>query len=105
MYSMEFCPKCGALLVMKKTKFGCPRCNYIAKGKVDMSIKEKINEKVEVAVVNEKEGEIQPITDYHCKKCGHNKSYFWILQMRSGDEPESKFYKCVKCKNIVRVDD
>lgn len=102
---MEFCPKCGALLVMKKTKAGCPRCGYSAKGKVDMEIKEKINEKSSVAVLNEKKENIHPITDWECKKCGHKRAYFWIRQMRSGDEPESKFYQCVKCKNTVRVDD
>lgn len=71
-----------------------------------MMMKEEVREHVAVAVVNEKdEGEVHPITDFVCKKCKHKKSYFWIRQMRSGDEPESKFYKCVKCKNTVRVDD
>jgi transcription factor S len=102
---MEFCPKCGALLMMKTKKFGCPRCDYTAKGKVEMKIKEKIEEKRSVAVVNEKQGEVNPITDYDCEKCGHKKAAFWIRQMRAGDEPESKFYKCTKCKNVVRVDD
>ena len=102
---MEFCPKCGAILMMKKTKAGCPRCSYTAKGKVNMEMKEKVKEQVIVAVVDEKVGEVHPITDFKCRKCGHNKSYFWIRQMRSGDEPESKFYKCIKCKNTTRVDD
>jgi len=91
--------------MMKNTKVGCPRCSYVAKGKVDMKIKEVIDEKVDVAVVSDKQADVYPVTDYDCIKCGHKKSYFWILQMRSGDEPESKFYKCVKCKNTVRVDD
>jgi transcription factor S len=102
---MDFCPKCGTILMMKKTKFGCPRCSYIAKGKIKMEIKEEIAKKAPVAVVNETEGEVYPITDFTCSKCGHKKAYFWIRQMRSGDEPESKFYRCVKCKNTVRVDD
>jgi len=102
---MEFCPKCGALLMMKKTKFGCPRCNYTAKGKIEIRTEEKMKDKQEIAVVEEKEGEVHPITDYDCDKCKNKKAYFWIRQMRSGDEPESKFYKCVKCKNVVRVDD
>lgn len=102
---MEFCPKCGALLMMKKTKFGCPRCNYTAKGKVDMKIKEKIEEKKPVAVITEKQAEVNPITDHVCEKCGNKKAAFWVRQMRSGDEAESKFYKCTKCKNVVRVDD
>ena len=102
---MEFCPKCGSILIKKKKNFGCSRCNYMTKGKIDMKIKEKINENTPVAVVNEKEAEIYPITDYKCEKCKNKKAYFWIRQMRSGDEPESKFYKCTKCKNVVRVDD
>tara|TARA_Y100000310_G_scaffold166108_1_gene165820 strand:- start:1617 stop:1925 length:309 start_codon:yes stop_codon:yes gene_type:complete len=102
---MEFCPKCNALLMMRKTKFGCPRCNYVSKGKINLKIKEEVNEQVLVAVVDEKEGEVHPITDYDCEKCSYKKAYFWIRQMRSGDEPESKFYKCIKCKNVVRVDD
>ncbi len=102
---MEFCPKCGALLIMKKTKAGCPRCSYTAKGKVDMEIKEEVCERVPVAVVDEKKSNVNPITDWDCRKCGGKRAYFWIRQMRSGDEAESKFYQCVKCGNTVRVDD
>ena len=70
-----------------------------------MQMTEKMDEKQRVAVVNEKGSEVHPITDYKCRKCGTKTSYFWIRQMRSGDESESKFYKCTKCKNTVRVDD
>lgn len=101
---MEFCPKCGALLMMKKTKAGCPRCSYVAKGKVNLEMKEEVNEAVPVAVVDEKGSNVNPITDWACLKCGAKRAYFWIRQMRSGDEAESKFYQCVKCKNTVRVD-
>jgi len=104
---MEFCPKCGAILMMKTKKFGCPRCNYIAKGSVSIKVTEEGNDRAAVAVVSEKNSDVHPITEYICEKgkCKSKKAYFWIRQMRSGDEPESKFYKCVKCKNVVRVDD
>jgi transcription factor S len=101
---MEFCPRCGSILIMKKKRFGCPRCNYITKQKINMEIKEELNESSPVAVVSDNEGEVYPITDYDCEKCGNKKAYFWLRQMRSGDEPESKFFKCIKCKNIVRED-
>lgn len=101
---MEFCPKCGAILMMKDTKVGCPRCSYVAKGKIDMKMKEEIHEAVPVVVVDEKESNVNPITDWDCKKCNSKRAYFWIRQMRAGDEAESKFYECVKCKNTVRVD-
>jgi len=102
---MEFCPKCGTLLMMKKSRAGCPRCNYVAKGKVDMKMTEEVDEAVPVVVVDEKIGNVNPITDWDCHKCGGKRAYFWIRQMRAGDEAESKFYQCVKCKNTVRVDD
>jgi transcription factor S len=102
---MEFCPKCGAMLIMKKTKAGCPRCNYMAKEKINMEIKKEIEETVPIAVINEKEANVNPITEWECRKCNHKRAYFWIRQMRAGDEAESKFYQCVKCKAIVRVDE
>ena len=102
---MEFCLKCGSILIKKTKNFGCSRCNYTAKGKVDMKVTEKGDSHVSVAVVSEKEAEVHPITEYDCEKCNNKKAYFWIRQMRAGDEPESKFYKCTKCSNTVRVDD
>lgn len=101
---MEFCPKCGTIMMMKKTKLSCPRCGYSKKSEQDMKIKEKINEKKEISVIHEKKENVNPITDFKCEKCGSDKAYFWLQQMRAGDEPESKFYKCVKCGNVVRVD-
>ena len=97
---MEFCPKCGSLMTSKK----CSKCNYISKEDIKLEMKEKVENKNGVAVVDEKASEVHPITDYECPKCGHKKAYFWLRQMRSGDEPESKFFKCVKCKNTVRED-
>jgi len=101
---MEFCPNCGSILMMKKTKAGCPKCSYVAKGKVDMEMKEEVDVKIGVAVLDEKAMNVNPITDWDCKKCKSKRAYFWIRQMRSGDEPESKFFECVKCKDTTRVD-
>ncbi len=94
---MEFCPKCGAVLIEKRKNFGCARCSYSAKGKVKLSSSEKIGEKKKIEVINQKDTETHPITAQECKKCKHPKSYFWTVQTRSGDEAETKFFKCVKC--------
>ncbi len=102
---MEFCEKCGALLMMKGKKACCPKCSYVKKGKVCMEMKEEVSgEKAEAIICRGKEN-INPITDWNCHACGSKKAEFWIRQMRSGDEPESKFYKCVKCGKTCRVDD
>ena len=101
---MEFCPKCGSILMLKKTRLCCTRCDFAKKNSENLIIKEKVDEKKEISIINEKNENVNPKIDFHCEKCGHDKSYFWLQQMRAGDEPESKFYECVKCKNVVRID-
>ena len=95
---MDFCPKCGSVLVQKKRNSGCPRCNYSAKGKLKIKTNEKMGEKSEVVVISSKDTQILPIVGERCKKCNHEKAYFWTIQTRSGDEAETKFFKCVKCE-------
>ena len=95
---MEFCPKCGAVLIQKAKNAGCPRCNYSAKEKLKIRVSEKFEEKKDIAVVKN-DFDTHPIVDEKCKKCGNNKSYFWTMQTRAGDEAETKFFKCVKCKH------
>ena len=99
---MEFCPKCGAVLVQKTKNFGCPRCNYSTKDKVKLNTSEKIEEKSQVAVVKGKEVEPLPVVAETCKKCKNPESYFWTIQTRAGDEAETKFFKCTKCGHTWR---
>jgi len=94
---LEFCPKCGSVLVQKKTREGCPRCNYSSKGKVKIISSEKIEDKNEEIEVIKKDIETFPIVTEKCKKCKNDKAYFWTVQTRSGDEAETKFFKCTKC--------
>lgn len=101
---MMFCPKCGALLTTKQIKdkmvMACS-CGYSSK-EGPQEIKEKVtSEQKEIAVVSEDE-KIYPLTDEPCPKCGHLKAYFWTQQTRGADEPETKFFKCEKCKHSWR---
>lgn len=99
---MQFCPKCGAILVQKTKNFGCPRCTYSTKEKVDLKSKEKIEVPTEIAVLKEKGIDTLPSVYAVCKKCQHTEAHFWTLQTRSSDEPETSFYRCKKCKNTWR---
>ena len=99
---MEFCPKCGAILVTKVKNSVCPRCGYTKKGQVDLTVKEKINEKNEIPVLKKDVGSTNPIVEEKCPECGHNKAYFWTMQTRGSDESETKFFKCVKCGHTWR---
>lgn len=100
-----FCPKCGALLLPKKdgknTVLSCS-CGYKDKSKEKIAIKEEIKHKTkEIAVASDSE-EALPVTEAECKKCKNNKAYYWMVQTRAGDEPETKFLKCTKCKHTWR---
>ena len=47
---------------------------------------------------------LKEITKTTCPKCGHNEAYWILRQMRGSDEPESRFYTCVKCNYKWRED-
>ena len=99
---MEFCPKCGSILVQKTKNAGCPRCGYSTKGKLKIKTSEKMNKGKDIAIIKKKEGEIHPIIEAECKKCKNKKAYFWTLQTRAADESETKFFKCTKCGHTWR---
>lgn len=99
---MEFCPKCGAVLIQKKKRYGCARCNYASKDKVKLSASEKIEGKKQIAVIKEKDTETFPVISETCRKCKNDKAFFWTIQTRAGDEAETKFYKCTKCGHTWR---
>ena len=99
---MEFCPKCGAVLIQKRKNDGCPRCNYSAKGLTKLKTSEAIGEKKQVAVVREKDIDVRPIIIEDCPKCKNKKAYFWTVQTRASDEAETKFFKCTKCDHTWR---
>jgi DNA-directed RNA polymerase subunit M len=99
---MEFCPRCGSILFQKGAKNACTRCHYSTKGRTKIKSSEKLGEKKEIAVVSERESQVFPITTETCRKCKNDKAYFWTVQTRSGDEAETKFFKCTKCEHTWR---
>ena len=99
---MEFCPKCGAVLVQKRKNSGCPRCNYSSKSKSVLVSSEKMNKKTGIDVVKERGTDVLPMVNEKCRKCKNEKAYFWTVQTRSGDEAETKFFRCTKCEHTWR---
>jgi len=98
---MEFCPKCGSVLVSKVKNSSCLRCEYKKKGTVELSVKEKIEVSKETAVLK-KDFKTEPVVNETCPKCGCEKAYFWMVQTRSSDESPTKFFKCTKCGHTKR---
>ena len=99
---MDFCPKCGSVLVEKRKNFGCARCGYSAKGKVKIEASEKMHKQEEVGVIKEKDTDVFPVTVALCSKCKNKEAYFWSTQMRAADEAETRFFRCTKCRHTWR---
>ncbi len=101
-----FCPKCGSLLLPKKQDgkriMACSSCSFVSKDLENTKIIEKTIKEKEIDVVEGDDSKSLPITDAECPKCGNKKAHYWLVQTRAGDEPETKFLKCTKCKNIWR---
>jgi transcription factor S len=103
---MLFCPKCGSILkpkIVREKKVLACSCGYVAdkdsSSVVSFGGKKKDDIKLEVI---EKETSAYPIVDEECPNCKNDKAYSWSQQMRAGDEPETHFFKCVKCQHTWR---
>ena len=101
-----FCPKCGSILIPKRDgtkKMLVCSCGYRTGDVEQAKIKETVPKpEKEVEVVDANDMHTLPLTDVECEKCGHKKAYFWTMQTRAGDEPETKFLRCEKCSHTWR---
>ena len=103
MEKMEFCQKCGSVIVVQGNKAQCANCGKKLKKKPKIEATEKIEKKESIAVVKEGSENVYPVVAIECPKCENKQAYFWTTQTRSSDESETKFYKCTNCKHTWRV--
>lgn len=46
-----------------------------------------------------------PTTETHCPNCGNDRAYWYLQQIRSADESETRFFVCTECEHRWREDD
>lgn len=95
---MQFCPKCKSMMFPINKKFTCKKCGY----KISIQEKDSLLFKSEIKdrEVTILEGDIQeglPTTEISCPECKNRTAYWWLRQLRSADESETRFFKCTKC--------
>ena len=81
----------------------CSKCGMKKPIQGSESVKSDARETLDRMVVDEAtSGGTVPQTDAECPKCGHNKAYWRLRQMRAADEPETRIFRCVKCSHTWR---
>ncbi len=86
--------------------YKCENCGFSKKteNSVTQATEDELVSVAPIKVVGDKESKLStlPITKIECPKCGHDEAMWWFLQTRSGDEPPTQFYRCVKCNHTWR---
>ncbi len=99
---MQFCPKCGSILMQKTKRFSCPKCGYVSKENLKITSSEKMTAGKKIDVLHEKDSNVWPAISATCPQCGNDQAFFWSAQMRAADEAETRFFRCTKCKYTWR---
>jgi DNA-directed RNA polymerase subunit M len=106
---MEFCPKCGSLLVPEnqdgRRVLICKKCGSTkdaADSRERYVLSKEMPEKDNVVVIRE-EVVPYPKTKATCSKCGNTEAYYYSVQTRGGDESETVYMTCTKCKHVWKV--
>ncbi|HLE07816.1 MAG TPA: transcription factor S [archaeon] len=108
---MEFCDKCGGLMMPhkagKSTALVCRNCGKkktSSAGRGDFKISSTMQKKDEKIIVVDKKAKVDvlPKTNIACPKCEHVEAFWWMQQTRASDEPPTRFYRCTKCENVWR---
>ena len=100
---IEFC-SCGGILAPAGTgKVKCRNCGKEERKNVVSKMTTHAKKEEMVVIENNKPDRL-PETEKKCQKCGSNRTYWWIIQTRSSDEPPTRFFRCTndKCKHTWR---
>ena len=112
---MEFCPKCGSRLILKKKKteneiefvLVCRKGDY-TKEVAYVSSKPPVanheNSKKMVTIISRNEQKLKTLSTIkvECPKCENKKAYIWQVQTRGLDESSTQFMRCTKCNHTFR---
>jgi len=112
---MDFCLKCGSLLVPKKIKSGnqmmlvlvCSKCKQSSRETIENTkfLSKTIEHSPRQLIsVIEKETQLNtlPTIQVSCLRCGNSKAYAWQVQTKGTDESSTQFLRCTNCGHTFR---
>ena len=102
---MEFCDECGSMMRADDGVWECTSCGHTQVKDPDADY--VISEEQEVSEIIESGGGDSglPTTDAACPECDNDRAYWYMQQIRSADESETRFFVCTECEHKWREDD
>ncbi|WP_254543417.1 transcription factor S [Halomarina pelagica] len=105
---MKFCDECGSMMHSDGETWECRSCGHTEAR--DRAQEAKMTttqgqEKSEIVDVSDAEDRGLPTTTVVCPNCGNDTAYWYMQQIRSADESETRFLVCTECEHKWREDD
>lgn len=88
-------------MISSEGLFRCKKCGHTeepGENTEKMTIRNKRVEKDIVIVDEADEVRTLPTVAAKCPECGNDIAEWWLRQLRSADESETRFFRCTKCK-------
>ncbi len=100
---MMFCEKCKSIMLPKGNVLVCTKCGYEKpiENRDQYKVTSERKNRKEMIIIDQ-EVQTLPRVRAECPKCGNMEAEYWLLQTRKADEPETRFYRCTKCKYTWR---
>ncbi|MFB6124571.1 MAG: transcription factor S [Halanaeroarchaeum sp.] len=104
---MEFCDDCGSMMRAEDGLWVCTSEDCDNTTVKDPDANYVISEEQEASeIIETGSGDAGlPTTDARCPDCGNDTAYWYMQQIRSADESETRFFVCTECEHKWREDD
>jgi DNA-directed RNA polymerase subunit M len=105
---MEFCDECGSMMKTEDGTWVCGSCGH-QKGRNEEKEAQMVTTEgqveSEIVDVSDAEDKGLPTTTVVCPECGNDSAHWYLQQIRSADESETRFLICTECEHKWREDD
>jgi len=105
---MEFCDDCGSMMKTENGQWICGSCGFEKprnQRQEQAMVTTQGQESTEIVDVSDAEDQGLPSTTAQCPQCDNDKAYWYMQQIRSADESETRFFVCTECEHKWREDD
>ncbi|WP_254861986.1 transcription factor S [Halovivax gelatinilyticus] len=101
---MEFCDECGSMMKADDGLWVCGSCEF-TKAKDDAQAYVVTDAQESSEIIESSEENSLPETEVQCPNCENDTAYWYLQQIRSADESETRFFICTECEHKWREDD